>query len=204
MNKTVSSSFVAAALLASPLQSRAAAPMPNGIPNFHQVTERLYRGGQPADGAWKDLSKLGVMTVVDLRRPGEHSTSAESIAVVAAGMRYVNFPIDGFETPTSTQIASVLPLLDGPESVFVHCKKGRDRTGTVIAAYRISRQRWENQKALSEAENRGLAWWNRGMRRFLAGYRAEPVVAPGADAEVAAATTVSEVDSTTAAVGAER
>ncbi len=48
-----------------------------GIPNFHQVNEHIYRGGQPADEGWASLARLGVKSVIDLRREGEHSIGAE-------------------------------------------------------------------------------------------------------------------------------
>lgn len=149
----------------------AEAPPIAGIPNFHQVDERIYRGGQPESRAWAGLAGLGVKTVVDLRRPIEHSVPEESLAVVAAGMRYVNFPMNGFDTPTAEQLGTPLSLLDQEGKVFIHCKLGCDRTGTVIAAYRISRQGWENQKALAEARTMGLHWYEHGMRRFLSAYQ---------------------------------
>lgn len=147
------------------------APPIAGIHNFHQVTEGIYRGAQPEATAWPGLAKLGVKVVLDLRPPGEHSTSAESLAVSAAGMKYVNFPMDGLATPTAAQLRGPLAVLDGPDPVFVHCKQGRDRTGTVIAAYRISRQGWTNEKALGEARDLGMHWYEFGMKRFIAGYR---------------------------------
>jgi len=175
-------------LLSSP---QSAVAQVTGIPNFHQVTERIYRGGQPDENGWPQLAKLGVKTVIDLRRPGEHSIMAESLAVAAAGMRYVNVPMDGFATPTSEQLVLPLTLLDDDEPVFVHCKQGCDRTGTVIAAYRISRQGWENQRALAEAREKGMHWWENGMRRFIAAYRAGPASAPATDA-VPASTPVAD------------
>lgn len=184
--------LLVAALLCLPLPGRAQTPSIAGIPNFHQVTERIYRGGQPETAAWTQLASLGVKTVVDLRRAVEHSVSGESLAVVAAGMRYVNFPMDGFATPNAEQLGVPLRVLDADDKVFVHCKLGCDRTGTVIAAYRISRQGWENQKALAEARSLGLHWYENGMKRFISGYRPEPASAPPTSApiaEVAAADT---------------
>ena len=178
--------FAAAlALLATPVAGHAAASIA-GILNFHQVTDRLYRGGQPEGRAWGDLARVGVKTVLDLRRGDEHSVAAESLAVCAAGMRYVNFPMNGSDTPTALQLSAPLALLDGGGPAFVHCAQGRDRTGTVIAAYRISRQRWANRDALAEAQRMGMHWYEGGMKRFIAAYRPEPV-APAPVAEAAAA-----------------
>ena len=165
-----------ALLLAWAHIARAQAPETAGIPNFHQVTDRLYRGGQPRAQAWPALAQLGVRTVIDLRTPREHSTAAESTAVRAAGMRYVSFPLNGFRTPTASQMERVLALLDDSVT-FVHCAEGRDRTGTVIAAYRISRQGWDNASALAEAHKFGLHWYERGMRRFIQSF--ERTGAPG-------------------------
>jgi len=170
MPKRLPTVMLAAALA---LATAGSASALTGIPNFRQVTDNLYRGGQPLAEAWPQLAGLGVRTVIDLRQRSEHSTAAESLAVRAAGMRYVNYPMNGFATPTAEQMAQVLPLLDGPDKVFIHCKLGCDRTGTVVAAYRISQQRWDNRRALDEALASGLHWYEAGMKRFINGYRAE-------------------------------
>ena len=75
-----------------------------GIPNFHQVNDHVFRGGQPAAEAWPGLAKLGVKTVIDLRREDEHSTAAEARDVAAAGMKYVNLPMKGVVAPAKIQI----------------------------------------------------------------------------------------------------
>ena len=173
----------------------AAPPEIRGVPNFGQVNERLYRGGQPTDLAWPQLAALGVKTVVDLRRESEHSTTDEARAVQAAGMRYVSVPMNGFDTPRAERIAAVLALMDTSDVVFVHCKMGMDRTGTVVAAHRIAREGWKNERALEEAEAYGLHWWERGMKRFIAGYRPEAV------ATRTAGTAVGAVDASRAVSG---
>ena len=83
-----------------------------GGPNFHQVNQHLYRGGQPADTAWSSLAKLGVKTVIDLRPASEHSLSQEARIVEAAGMVYVSQPMAPLAAPTNEEIRKILSLLD--------------------------------------------------------------------------------------------
>jgi tyrosine-protein phosphatase SIW14 len=146
------------------------------IPNFHQVNEFVYRGGQPPTESWQSLAKMGVKTVIDLRREDEHSTAEEAKAVEAAGMKYVNVPMKGVVSPTDAQIAKVLGVLNSQEPVFVHCKKGADRTGTVIACYRISHDRWQRQQALKEAKSHGMGLVQVGLKRYILAF--EPSVQP--------------------------
>ena len=141
------------------------------IPNFHQVNEHVYRGGQPAPEAWPSLAKLGVKTIIDLRRDDEHSTVAEAQAVTAAGMNYINVPMNGVVAPTNDQIAKVIALLNSNEPVFVHCKRGADRTGAVIACYRIAHDHWQHEQALQEAKSLGMGWAQMGLKHYVMAFR---------------------------------
>ena len=143
-----------------------------GVYNFHQVNGSVYRGAQPTGEGWKSLAKLGVKTIIDLRREGEHSIEAEARAVEAAGMRYLNVPMQGIVEPSDEQIAKVLGVLDSGEPVFVHCKLGKDRTGTVIACYRIKHDGWQNKKALQEAKSYGLHSFELGLKRYVLAFQA--------------------------------
>jgi protein tyrosine phosphatase (PTP) superfamily phosphohydrolase (DUF442 family) len=133
-------------------------------------------GGQPTDSGFKDLAQLGIKTIVDLRDIGEHSQADEQKLVTELGMRYVSIPMKGMSTPKDDQVATVLALLNDSTSgpVFVHCRRGADRTGTVIAGYRISHDRWENKKAFSEAKSYGMSFFERAMQHFVADYK--PVI----------------------------
>ncbi len=133
-----------------------AAPSPEGIKNFQQVDTSVYRGAQPSEDGIKYLAKIGVKTVIDLRAADERG-DAEEAMVKAAGMKYVNVPMSGHTPPTEAQISQVLGILEGDGAVFVHCKRGADRTGVVIASYRIDRDGWDNAHALSEAKALGMA-----------------------------------------------
>jgi tyrosine-protein phosphatase SIW14 len=145
---------------------------PNGVANFHVVNEHLYRGGQPSDLGFRELAKMGVTTVLDLREPDSRSL-AEKTAVEATGMKYVNVPMYGISKPSAAQIESALSVLNAKNAgtVFVHCRRGADRTGTVIACYRVAHDGWNNAKALGEAKGFGLTWLATGMHSLISSYR---------------------------------
>jgi tyrosine-protein phosphatase SIW14 len=152
-------------LLAIPVFAGSEIP---GLPNFHQVDERLYRGAQPSASGFQYLAKLGIKTIVDVRESGGRATTEQRL-VESLGMRYTNVPLPGLAAPTMEQVAKLHFIFDNPASgpVFIHCRRGADRTGTVIACYRIAHDRWENVKALAEAKSDGMSWLERAMRRFV-------------------------------------
>lgn len=125
--------------------------------------------------AWPELAKLGVKTVIDLRRVDEHDTVAEARAVEAAGMRYVNVPMKGVVAPSEEQIAKVLALMHSEGKVFVHCKRGADRTGAVIACYRIEHHCWAPKQALSEAKSLGMRWTQMGLKSYVNSFKINKV-----------------------------
>ena len=142
-----------------------------GVPNFHVVNDQVLRGGQPTDEGLRNLAAAGVKTIVDLQEEGERSHDEKKL-VKALGMRYVNVPMKGMTTPKEKQVSHALKALndnsDGP--VFIHCKRGADRTGVVIACYRIQHDHWDNKKALSEARNYGMSWYQFPLQRYVRSY----------------------------------
>lgn len=144
------------------------------IPNFHQVNEHVFRGGQPSDQAWPDLAKIGVKLVIDLRREDEHSSAAEAHCVQSSGMKYVNVPMKGVVAPGADQVNRILSLLKSQDAVFIHCKRGADRTGAIIACYRIEHDHWDRKRALSEAKSFGMSWDQFGLKRYVMAFQPMP------------------------------
>ena len=149
-----------------------AAPRPDAeLPNFQRVNENLYRGAQPAPGGFQKLSALGVKTVVNLRGADANSLAEEREAR-AAGLQYFNVPLPSYAKPRDEQVERVLAVIGAPENwpVFVHCKRGSDRTGIVVAAYRISRDGWTSEQAKREAAHYGLSRAQFEMRDYITDY----------------------------------
>ena len=160
------------ALLASPATAQTEPQARDkDLPNFHQVNEHLYRGAQPTINGVRKLSALGVKTILSLRGEGELSTD-EAKAALDAGMNYRSVPMPDFGRPKDEQVETALGIINDPQNwpVFVHCKHGEDRTGVVIACYRISNEGKTDKDALKEAKQYGMSRFQFGMKDFIGDY----------------------------------
>jgi protein tyrosine/serine phosphatase len=122
------------------------------IKNFGQMDDILFRGGQPAESDYKALAAFGIHTIVDLRNDEE---SFAKSAAEAAGMKYVNIPMDGVSAPSDQDVATFLSVVNDPTSgkIFMHCKAGIHRTGAMGAVYRIAKDHWDYDKTYLEMKN---------------------------------------------------
>jgi len=138
------------------------------LPNFHQVNSQLYRGAQPKASGLQRLKEIGVKTIVNLRGKDEH-TRAESEEARTLGLRYYNVSLPEFSSPNDKDVEQVLDIISTAENqpVFVHCRHGEDRTGTIIACYRIRHDGWTAAQAKKEAERRGMSWAQVGMKHYI-------------------------------------
>jgi protein tyrosine phosphatase (PTP) superfamily phosphohydrolase (DUF442 family) len=147
------------------------------IRNFDKVDARVFRGGQPTEEGFQHLAQLGVKTVIDLREP-DHARKEERM-VTRAGMTYVNVPMTGLTPPTEAEITKILGILEGNTAgpVFVHCKRGADRTGAVIAAYHIEHDKWDNAQALKDAMAHGMSFFQVPRQNYIRNFRSRTVEA---------------------------
>ena len=141
------------------------------LPRFRQVSERLFRGGQPREGGVSKLRELGINTVINLRGASDR-TRAEEAEVRASGLNYFNVALPNWARPQDSRVARILEVIDAPESgrVFVHCKDGVDRTGLIVALYRMTHDGWSSNQALAEAERQGMRRTQFWMRDYAEDY----------------------------------
>lgn len=149
-----------------------------GISHFAQVTSGVYRGGRPNAEGLNYLKQLGVRTDLSLQggdlsnprivkfmrwwEPGEipENIAFEREQAEALGLNFVNIPLNSMQPvtqETDAEIDRALEIICQPEMqpVFVHCERGKDRTGMVIALARVKCEGWSIMEAYREWELSG-------------------------------------------------
>ena len=144
--------------------------------NFMTVSPAVLRGGQPDADALELLKKAGVKLVVNLRHhsknlPQQSSSYSffrrhtdddeiddEEKDCQRIGLKFVNISLDGVNAPTFADIDRFVDLFKDEENlpVYVHCLHGRERTGFMLAAYRLKVQSWTVEEAYKEMLQQGF------------------------------------------------
>jgi protein tyrosine/serine phosphatase len=125
----------------------------DGVPNLNQVAPNLYRAAQPTDNGFKAAEQsLKIQTVINLRESQNDTALLKGTQISEQSV-----PMNALSI-TNAQIIAALKLIKSGQAkgpVLVHCKHGADRTGVVIAMYRILYQGWTKQQAIDEMEHGG-------------------------------------------------
>ena len=139
-----------------------------GLPNFYKINANLYRGGQPTKEGLSRLKKLGIKTVISLRSDFI-ITQRERRLAEKLKINFINVPLSGFRNPGKKKIENLLRCIAdrNNQPVYLHCRSGRDRTGMVVAAYRIIFERWNPLAAHQEAKRFGFREYYIPLKRFI-------------------------------------
>lgn len=127
------------------------------IRRFRKVTDNLYRGSAPNIEDVKKLHKLGVRKIISL-----DELAGLSIDRICKdlGIEHIIIPLDIFNPISLVYLLkyNLKNLFKKHGPVFIHCAQGKDRTGFLIALYRIKFQNWDYKKALNEARHLGFGF----------------------------------------------
>lgn len=119
-----------------------------GLSNFARVADGIYRGAQPTKEGFAALKKMGIRTIINLR--DWHSDADE---LKGLGLKYISIPCVASDIRES-KIAAFIKAATNPanQPVFIHCQHGSDRTGLMLAVYRVCYQDWPREDAIKEMD----------------------------------------------------
>ena|ERR1051326_2717436 len=113
--------------------------------NLYQVNDELYRSDQPGSKGMKELQELGIKTVINLRNIRCDNNEARK-----TNLKLEHISINTRRISYEEIIASLKKIKESEKPVLVHCWHGSDRTGCIVAAYRMCACGWTKENAIRE------------------------------------------------------
>lgn len=112
----------------------------------YRYDEGIYRGGDVVsqDGMNK-LKDMGIKTIFSVTPTDDERAFAEK-----SGIKLVEVPFTKEGIPQEKLPGYLELLKDAEQPIYAHCHSGKNRGGTLLAAYRIHHQGWSFEKARDE------------------------------------------------------
>ncbi len=126
----------------------------DGVGNLFKVSDELYRSEQPTAEGFKNIKKLGIKTVVNLR-----TFHTDSPLLRDTGLEYEHIYMKSWHVENDDAVKFLKIVTDPKKTpVLVHCQHGADRTGAMCAVYRLAIQGWSKDEALKEMTDGGFGF----------------------------------------------
>ena len=122
-----------------------------GVPNLHAVAPNIFRSAQPSAAGFRALSaQHGIKTVVSMR-----ANHPDDALVRGTDIKVVPFPTNTWRIRRASVVGALRTVRTASRTapVLLHCQHGADRTGLIIALYRVLYQGWTREAALDEMRN---------------------------------------------------
>lgn len=134
-----------------------------GLPNLNRVTPTLYRSAQPTKEGFIYLNKQAslfkddraIKTIISLRAFNDDAPKVQEGSTLR--LEQIRFKT---WHPEDEDVIKFLRMATTPalQPVLVHCLHGSDRTGTMVAIYRIAYEGWSKEEATNEMINGGYGF----------------------------------------------
>ena len=123
------------------------------LKNFYQVDDELFRSANPDNNGFKELELLNILEVINLRT---YHSNVENIKGTTVKQYRVKMDAHHIKEKDVIKVLRIINARKG--KMLVHCKHGSDRTGLIIAMYRIVFQEWSKEEATTELLNGGYGY----------------------------------------------
>lgn len=128
----------------------------NASDNLYQVSDDLYRSEQPLSANQSQLKQLNIQNIISLR---SHNQTAKQLG--DAGFNIIHLPINTWAIDRQdvvNTLKAIKQIQAKKQKVLIHCYHGSDRTGTMVAMYRIFLEQWSVEEAKKEMKQGGYGF----------------------------------------------
>jgi tyrosine-protein phosphatase SIW14 len=125
-----------------------------GVGNFYKITDYLYRSEQPTEEGMENLKTMGIKTLINLRVVHSDLNIIRKTGLLREEVNVKAWHIE------DEDVISVLRIIKKTENgpFLMHCWRGADRLGLMVAMFRIVDQGWTKDEAIDEMVNGGFGF----------------------------------------------
>jgi tyrosine-protein phosphatase SIW14 len=120
----------------------------NAFQNMYKISDSVFRSEQPNEDGMRALEKFGIHAVLNLRN--FHSDDDEA---KGTGLKLFRVAMRAGKITDNDILQAMTVLKTAPKPILIHCLHGSDRTGCIVASYRILFQDWSKEEAIQELKN---------------------------------------------------
>lgn len=106
--------------------------------NFHIAAKGVWRSSQPNKESLSRMKEHGLKSVINLRS-NEITHRWEKKLANKLELNYYHFPMDARAKQYENILKKILIIMHDPikQPLLIHCLSGKDRTGLLVALYRL-------------------------------------------------------------------
>jgi protein tyrosine/serine phosphatase len=125
-----------------------------GFAHIYKITDHLYRSEEPTAEGMKNLERIGIKTIIDLSAVG-----SDSDEIKGTGLHVEKVSVKAWHIEDE-DVVRVLRIIRKRETgpFLVHCWRGGDRVGVMVAMFRIVEQGWTKEEAIREMVEGGYRY----------------------------------------------
>lgn len=134
----------------------------NGFDNLYKIDEVLYRSEQPNSAGMTLLDSMGIKTIVNVRNIKTDDHEAKK-----TGLKLIHIPINTWTISYEEVVITMKAIMNAKTPMLIHCKHGSDRTGCIVAVYRMVKCGWSKEEAIREFRTGGFGFHEKCFPNIL-------------------------------------
>jgi len=134
------------------------------LSDLYVLNDSIYRSEQPGNIDFTLIESIGIKSVLSLREFHQDSDLINGL-----NLKLYNVKINPYYFGDTEIVEALKILKNSPKPIVIHCNIGGDRTGVVVAIYRVIYQNWTKEKAIQEMKDGGYGfhWIFFNMPRYI-------------------------------------